>query len=115
MYRSMVFAYSQVIRIAAAPDYAKIIRPSSAPFCRPMKAPHGSLLFGNIGLGRVSPYRVLLLLLSCALAPLLSDFSKRGFRNFRVRPPGSPCRRRYPTGRARGKGMDRIVGRLGER
>jgi hypothetical protein len=74
----MVFAYSQVIRIAAAPDYAKIIRPSSAPFCRPMKAPHGSLLFGNIGLGRVSPYRVLLLLLSCALAPLLSDCSKRG-------------------------------------
>src|ERR1700740_2882550 len=46
-----------------------------------MKAPHGALLFvliGNIGLGQVSPYRVLLPLLSCALAPLLSDCSKRG-------------------------------------
>jgi multidrug efflux pump subunit AcrA (membrane-fusion protein) len=45
-----------------------------------MKAAHGSLLFvliGNIGLSRVSPYRTLLLLLSCALAPLVSDCSKR--------------------------------------
>ena len=28
----MVFAYSQVIRIAAAPDYAKIIRPFFGSF-----------------------------------------------------------------------------------
>jgi membrane fusion protein (multidrug efflux system) len=33
---------------------------------------------GIIGSGRASPYRALSLLLSCALAPLLSDCSKRG-------------------------------------